>query len=279
MKRNSIQLHFTIWLLMLVSIASFNRCYGQQINAAYVKALYAKYPVAKSDFCTACKLWVNPYYTSIADTIKNYPVLETAIVTAQNVQDQENANVPRSGVYAKWNVPIGMQKLNAVYSYANKQINQPMGVNEVVYGHCALAWILAARDINGAIISNTERYGEFMEYQGQNVGTMINTEDTCRMLLGATIHKVKYPIKTQSIQIWAGCVSSNTSKVYSVNGKSVTVPDVVWKVLKFNNETIVYWMPNIATEVQALTSKRHITYQELIDRLGFDPCIELPVCN
>ncbi|MDB5288589.1 MAG: nucA 2 [Mucilaginibacter sp.] len=30
MKRNSIQLHITIWVLMIIAIASFNRCYGQQ---------------------------------------------------------------------------------------------------------------------------------------------------------------------------------------------------------------------------------------------------------
>lgn len=35
MKRNSLQLHITIWLLMFIAIASFNRCYGQHQVIVY----------------------------------------------------------------------------------------------------------------------------------------------------------------------------------------------------------------------------------------------------
>jgi len=48
---------------------------AQAPNAAYVKALYKKYPTQKSDLCPACKLWVNPYYKAIADTQQYIPLL------------------------------------------------------------------------------------------------------------------------------------------------------------------------------------------------------------
>lgn len=268
--------HLLLWIAMILLHVV---CLGQAVNGAYVKTLYAKYPTVKSNFCPACRLWVNPYLKSIADTVKNYPVVEHVVVTPADVQAQQAANIPRTGVYANWNTTPGAIKYDDLYSWINKQINKPMSVFEIVYGHCAGAWILMARDANGAIISDTETYCEFGEYQGQNIGTMINTEDTCRILLGATIYHgktpTKYPVKTQQIDIWAGCVSNidpkHPSKIYSNNGKSLTIPDVVWKVLTFNNQTIVYWMPNLPTEIQALTSQRHITYAELVKRLGFDP--------
>lgn len=237
-------------------------------NAAYVKALYAKYPTVKSNLCAACKLWVNPYYKSIADTLKNYPVCEHAIVSAANVAAQEAAKVPRAGIFAGWNVTAGQKKLDAVYTYANTTVKKPV---EFAYGHCGLAWILAARDQDGAILSNTERYGEFIEWQGQNVGTMVATEDTTRLILGATLNGVKHKPLADHVDIWAGCISSASSKVYTINGLSVTVPDVVWKIIKIGNQNICYWMPNLNTEVKSMLIHRHISYQQLVKNLGFDP--------
>ncbi|HEY4326404.1 MAG TPA: hypothetical protein VGN20_20640 [Mucilaginibacter sp.] len=244
---------------------------AQTYNAAYVKALYAKYPTEKSDFCDGCRIWVNPYYTSIADTVKGFPVCEKAVVTAADVADQEAANIDRSGVFAKWNITQGEPRFDQLYTYINKQINKPLTIYEIVYGHCALAWVLSARNRNGAIFSNTQVYGEFGEYQGQNIGTMIATEDTTRLLLGATLNKVKHIPVTDSVKIWAGCISSDTSKVYSFKGRSITIPDVVWKIIKFNDQTVCYWMPNEVSESQAMLIHRHISYGCLIVKLGFDP--------
>ena len=260
--------HLIAWVLLIALSLYMHPVKAQTINAAYVKALYAKYPTQKSTLCADCSLWVNPYYKSIADTKKNYPVLEHATVTADNVKAQEAANVPRKGVYAQWNVVVGQPRLDAVYTYANTTVKKPI---EFAYGHCGLAWILAARDFNEAIFSDTECFGEFLEWQGQNVGTMIATEDTTRLLLGATLNGVKHTPIAQSVDIWAGCVSSASSKVFTINGVSVTLPDVVWKVLKFNNQVVVYWMPNLNSEKKALLSQRHITYATLVKRLGFDP--------
>src|SRR5579863_9251125 len=91
--------------LLLASCGS--AAIAQTYNAAYVKALFAKYPTVKSNQCPACRLWKNPYYTSIADTVKAYPVCEHAVVTATDVVQQEANKVPRTGIYASWTVPPG----------------------------------------------------------------------------------------------------------------------------------------------------------------------------
>lgn len=259
-----------------ILICAAQMAIGQNYNAAYVKSLYAKYPIDKNDLCANCYIWVNPYYTSIADIQKNYPVCEHGVVTSANVQSQEKAKITRKGVFAGWNIVTGGTRLDEVYSYANSTLKKPI---EFAYGHCALAWVLAARDQNGAIFSDTETFGEFMEWQGQNIGTMIASEDTTRLLLGATLKGVKHSAIVDHIDIWAGCVSSATSKVYTINSVSVTVPDAVWKILKFGNQTVCYWMPNLNNEVAALLPKRHITYANLIAKLGFDPEKVLPQTN
>ncbi|WP_158993482.1 hypothetical protein [Mucilaginibacter sp. L196] len=220
-----------VWLLLCLNAAYCNaqkttnveagtkaRLQDSVYNSAYVKKLYAQYPTVKSVFCSGCRLWVNPYLTSIADTVKGYPVCEHATFTAADVSAQEAANIPRSGVYANWNITPGEPNYDELYSYINRLINKPMSLFEIVYGHCAAAWILMAHDKNGAILSNTEIYCEFGEYQRQNIGTMISSEDTTRLLLGATLNKVKHPVLADSVEIWAGCVSSDTSKVYSFKG-------------------------------------------------------------
>jgi hypothetical protein len=271
MKQELKKIRFHWWLVLILSIISVN-VFGQTVNAAYVNTLYKKYPIVKSNLCADCYLWVNPYYKSIADTKKNYPVIEHVIITVANVQAQQAANVPRKGVFAEWNVVTGQPKLDAVYTYANTTVKKPI---EFAYGHCGLAWILAARDQNGAIFSDTECFGEFLEWQGQNVGTMIATEDTTRQILGATLNGKKYTAAIDHVDIWAGCVSNtdpkNPSKVFTKNGLSVTLPDAVWKIIKIGNQNVCYWMPNLNSEVKALLVKRHIAYADLVKRLGFDP--------
>src|SRR5207244_4228555 len=75
---------------------------AQKIDGAYVKALYQKYPTQKTDFCAPCKLWVNPYYKSIADTVRHAPVMTYYVYTKAHRLQQESANVPRKGIYAAW---------------------------------------------------------------------------------------------------------------------------------------------------------------------------------
>jgi hypothetical protein len=87
-------------LILLFSILACVRVQAQTINAACVKALYKKYPTQKSDFCPSCKLWVNPYYKSIADTAQHRPIITYYVYTKAHRLQQEAANVPRTGVYA-----------------------------------------------------------------------------------------------------------------------------------------------------------------------------------
>lgn len=54
---------------------------AQKIDAAYAKALHKKYPSIKTDFCRSCKLWINPYYKSIADTARHMPLLTFYVYT------------------------------------------------------------------------------------------------------------------------------------------------------------------------------------------------------
>lgn len=61
-----------ITLISLVSAALSLR--AQTINGAYAKALQQKYLAVKSELCTGCKLWINPYFRSVADTAEHRPV-------------------------------------------------------------------------------------------------------------------------------------------------------------------------------------------------------------
>jgi hypothetical protein len=262
------------WFAMMVyCIFTATIADGQKITAKQVDSLYRLYPTKKSTFCSSCKVWVNPFYESITDTVNNYPVWAHTIVTAAHVQQQEATKILRAGVYADWNVPAGTARVDAIYSLANKMISKPNSIYEVAYGHNVLCWILSAWCWQGAVFSNTEIFGEFMEYQGQNIGTMINTEDSTRMVLGATINQHKYPVIAQSVEIWAGCYLDATKPIvkYTVKGRSVTVPDVVWKIIRYNGITKCYWMPNLVTENQAAIVHCHISYADLCKRIGFEP--------
>lgn len=230
-----------------------------QINAAYVKALYQKYPTQKSDFCPACKLWVNPYYQSIADTVKHAPLVTYYIYTKAHREQQEAANVPRTGIYAAWHPAFGQPDETKAYKAAN--VNSP---DMIAKGHCQ-AWILLAYDADGAILSNTYTFNAAMEYQGQNIGTEIATEELTRKLAD----------QTDSVKIWCGTYGSK--QTYTKDNVSVTVPAYYYKIIQYqdmNTHTQVvscYWMPNLPTEKRALLPQRLVDYATLVHNLGFDP--------
>jgi hypothetical protein len=263
-----------IFILILL-IITFGNVYSQKIDAAYVKALYAKYPVMKSNLCQDCNLWVNPFYKSIADLKRHMPICEYAVVTKEHRQAQEAlyANNPkaRSGVSAEWFLVDKDEDVRTVYKYANQQIAKPKSVYEVVYGHCGLSYVLAAWCEDGMLFSDCVDYNEGMEYQGQNIGTQIATEDTTRLLIGWDDPSHTKVNVVDKVEIWAGCYAGKDAKTYSYKGLTVTIPDVYWKILKFSNQTVCYWMPNLSTEVKSLLPKRHIKYEDLVKKLGFDP--------
>lgn len=230
---------------------------AQTINSAYVKALYQKYPTQKSDFCSSCKLWVNPYYKSIADTAKHAPLLTYYVYTKANREQQEAANVPRTGIYAGWHPAYGQASETAVYQYANTQ-----SPDMIAKGHCQ-AWILLAYDADGAILSNTYTFNAAMEYQGQNIGTQIATEELTRQLTG----------QTDSVRIWCG--TWGTQRTYTKGKVTVTMPTHYYKVISYKKEgseiTLAYWLPNKPTEKRSKLTQRLINYSELVQKIGFDP--------
>jgi hypothetical protein len=237
---------------------------AQVINAAYVKALYQKYPTQKTDFCQACKLWVNPYYKAIADTVKHAPVITYYVYTKAHRLQQEGANVPRMGIYAAWHSVYGQPDETGVYKEANVQ-----SPDMIAKGHCQ-AWILLAYDTDGAILSDTYTFNAGMEYQGQNVGTEIATEEFCRKLTGYRGVAV-----TDSVRIWCGTFGSK--QTYTKAKVTSTVPAYYYKIIQYkdtNTNTQVmqcYWLPNLPTEKRSLLPQRLVDHAVLISNLGFDP--------
>ena len=230
---------------------------AQEINSAYVKALYKRYPTQKSDFCTSCKLWVNPYYRSIADTLKHAPVLTYYVYTKAHRLQQEAADVPRTGIYAAWHPADGQPNETKVYKQAN--IQSP---DMIAKGHCQ-AWILLAYDADGAILSNTYTFNAGMEYQGQNIGTELATEELCRKLTNIT----------DSVRIWCGTWGAR--QTYTKGNVSVTMPSHYYKIISYKKDgsevTLAYWMPNSPGEKRARLPQCLVTYEEIVQKLGFNP--------
>jgi hypothetical protein len=72
----------------------------------------------------------------------------------------------------------------------------------IARGHCQ-AWILLAWSADAAILSDTYTFNAAMEYQGQNIGTELATEELCRKLTG-----FKGSALTDSVKIWCGTFGS-----------------------------------------------------------------------
>jgi hypothetical protein len=158
-------------LLFVLLFGVWGSSYAQEINAAYVKALYIRYPTQKSDHCASCKLWVNPYYKSIADTAAHMPLLTYYVYTRAHRLEQEALDLPREGIYSSWHSAYGQPNETPLYRYANKN-----SADMIAKGHCQ-AWILMAWSADAAILSDTYTFNAAMEYQGQNIGTEIETEE------------------------------------------------------------------------------------------------------
>jgi hypothetical protein len=243
------------------------------INAVYVKKLYAQYPTEKSRFCKSCKLWENPYFKSIADTDKHMPLVTYYVYTRANRLKQEKVKVPRTGIYAAWHPAYGQPDETGVYKEANRQIGKPSSPQMIAKGHCQ-AWILLAWCADGTILSDTYTFNAGMEFQGQNVGTEIASEELCRTLTG-----FKVPAKTDSVKVWCGTFGKQ--KTYTKDDVTVTVPSHYYKILQYRDKTTgkivtnCYWMPNKPTEKKALLPKKLVTHDVLVSNLGFDPMTTL----
>lgn len=237
---------------------------AQEINAAYVKALYKKYPTRKSDLCAGCKIWVNPYYKSIADTAEHRPLVTYYVYTEAHRLEQEALNLPRKSIYAAWHAAYGQANETMLYRYANKN-----STDMIAKGHCQ-AWILMAWSADAAILSDTYTFNSGMEYQGQNIGTELATEEFCRKLTG-----FRGEALTDSVRIWCGTFGSK--QTYTLGKLTATVPSHYYKIIQYNNHNVggdivlCYWMPNEPIEKRSLFEQRLISYPDLVKKLGFDP--------
>lgn len=270
---------FSLFLALFTNLCIFyTSSFCQQvINEDYVHALYAKYPTIKSDFCPACKEWDNPFYKSIADTQRNMPLVTYYVYTQEHELLQEATKIDRKvGEGGKWHAVSGQPSLAQVYKNANKAIGKPNTIYEIALGHCQ-AWILLAWCIDGAILSDTYTFNEGAEFQGQNIGTEIATENLCRTLVGSYRNNKKNPVAavTDSIHIWCGTYGSQGT--YTDGKVTVTVPEYYWKIIKYHNKVTntdvaqSWWMPNKVEEGQSLLPSREVTFQSLVQKLGFIP--------
>jgi hypothetical protein len=251
-------------LLFVLLFGVWGSSYAQEINAAYVKALYIRYPTQKSDHCASCKLWVNPYYKSIADTAAHMPLLTYYVYTRAHRLEQEALDLPREGIYSSWHSAYGQPNETPLYRYANKN-----SADMIAKGHCQ-AWILMAWSADAAILSDTYTFNAAMEYQGQNIGTEIETEEFCRELTGHKGESI-----TDSVKIWCG--TFGTIKTFTLKKLTATVPAYYYKIIQYRDHNVggdivlCYWMPNDPSENRAKLRQRLISYPELVAKLGFEP--------
>lgn len=255
-------------LFLIFSITWANQ--AQTLNSAYVKALYKKYPTQPSNFCKSCKLWVNPYYKSIADTLQHRPLITFYVYTKAHRLEQEGANIPRSGIYAAWHPAFEQPNETGAYANANKIVNQKYKKGEIQKGHCQ-AWILLAYTVDGAILSDTYTFNSGMEFRGQNLGTEIESEELCRNLTGYRGN----PETTDSLQIWCGTYGNQ--RIFTSGNIQHTVPSFYYKIISYYNKIlnrqveVCYWMPNSLDETRQMLNSRKKTYTELCALLGFSP--------
>jgi DNA/RNA endonuclease G (NUC1) len=141
--------------------------------------------------------------------------------------EQETLDLPRTGIYAAWHPAFGQPDETAVYREANRIIGKPGSPEMIAKGHCQ-AWILLAWSVDGAILSDTYTFNAAPEFQGQNVGTEIATEELCRKLTG-----FKGEAVTDSVKIWCG--TSGSLQTYTGKGVTVTVPSHYYKVIAYHD--------------------------------------------
>lgn len=213
-------------IITLAVLICVHAGHGQPINSAYAKSLRKKYPTQSSDFCPSCKLWVNPYYKSIADTSGHRPILTFYIYTKAHRLAQEQLNLPRSGNYASWYPAYGQPSETAAYTDANRIVNQPDQPGEIQKGHCQ-AWILLAYTADGAILSDTYTFNSAMEFRGQNLGTEIASEELCRNLTGYNGNTEV----TDSIRIWCG--TNGSQRTFTKGKITHAVPAFYYKIIDY----------------------------------------------
>lgn len=236
-------------------------------NAAYVAALYAKYPAVPTSLPgypdeTDLRLWVNPFYKSVADTAKHMPIITYELFTEVNAEKVPSLRLPRTGVFAGWHPVNGQVNEDKVYTAAN--VVAKKSNDEIAKGHCE-AWILNAFSADSAILSDTYTFNAAAEDQGQNVGTEIATENLTRKLLATT-----------DVNVWCGTFGEQGS--FTDGTDTDCYPAFYWKMLLYADPTSrveireCFWMPNAKGQVMGDMPNCVVTYELLCGNLGLDPC-------
>jgi hypothetical protein len=117
-------------------------------------------------------------------------------------------------IYAAWHAADGQVNETKLYQYANKN-----STDMIAKGHCQ-AWILMAWSADAAILSDTYTFNAGMEYQGQNIGTELATEELCRKLTG-----FRGAALTDSVKIWCGTFGSK--QTYTLGKLTATCPVII----------------------------------------------------
>lgn len=252
----------SLTLLLLLTTALISR--GQN-----------KYPVVKSNLCSACVLWINPYYTSIADTQKKIPVvvyhnITKAHLMASDALKSNSATKIQRNKYPFHTLP-GFKDEKGVFKDMNDSIkdikrnpNYKKG-DEVAEGHVASAddysW-----SVGGMDTSMVHPFNLAIEWQAQNIGSELSSENMCRDTAR----------KYGKVENWGG--TYGLQGVHKFKGTSIVYPKYYWKICKWtdsNNKVVIHclWMSNntLGAGQQDLFKRFEIPLDVLVKNLGFNP--------
>lgn len=219
--------------------------------------------IVKSTLCPDCVIWVNRYYTIIADTAKHNPIIVYHLITKRHLEMADSLKADKKTKIDRADYPFkpvaGFPNETKVYSVANKIYRKIDPKNVIAKGHVAAAddysWSPGGMDTSMRYTFNLA-----LEFQSRNVGTELGTEYVCRDMAR----------KYGAVQCWGGTWGSQGTVT---DGKiNANFPAIYWKTAAYNGEVHCYWMPNSdAGGGQANYPKFEIPLAELVTKLAFNP--------
>jgi hypothetical protein len=219
--------------------------------------------IVKSNLCPNCVIWVNRYYTSIADTQKHNPVIVYHLITKRHLEMADSLKANKATKIDRAKYPFkpveGYPNETKLYNQANKTYRKINPKNVIAKGHVASAddysWSTGGMDTSMRYTFNLA-----LEYQSQNVGTELGTEYMCRDMAR----------KYGEVKCWGG--TWGTQGTVSDGKITANFPAIYWKIAAYNGEIHCYWMPNNDDGAgQSNYPKFEIPLGELITKLEFNP--------
>ena len=236
-----------------------------------------KYPVNKSTLCNTCVIWVNPYYTSIADTQKRIPMVVYHVITKQHLIESDSLKTNSSTKIDRANYPFhalpGFKDEKGLFKSMNDSIKniklnpKYKSGDEVAEGHVASAddysWSKGGMDT-----SMIHPFNLGMEWQGQNIGSELASENMCRDTAR----------KYGKVENWGGV--NGIQGIHKFKGISIVYPKFYWKIMKWTddkNNAVIHclWMPNneMGDGQQDLFKRFEVPLTTLVQNLGFNPMV------